>query len=68
MPFLTRNGCRIAYTKTLAPWGRIADVVYLPGGAEGSLLRGTQLASSGSFTQLPFHLDKPAGLASNMHG
>jgi hypothetical protein len=29
--FLTRNGCRIAYTKTPAPWGRIADVVYLPG-------------------------------------
>ncbi|KAI3424214.1 hypothetical protein D9Q98_009570 [Chlorella vulgaris] len=29
--FLTRNGCRIAYAKVPAQWGRHGDVIYLPG-------------------------------------
>lgn len=38
MPFLLRGGCRIAYTKSPALWGRHADVVYLPGVSLQSLV------------------------------
>ncbi|PSC73985.1 mycophenolic acid acyl-glucuronide mitochondrial [Micractinium conductrix] len=31
MPFLTRNGCNIAYMRKPAAWGMHADIVYLPG-------------------------------------
>lgn len=33
--YLVRNGCRIAYTKVPAQWGRHGDIVYLPGKTGG---------------------------------
>ena len=35
MPFLTRNGCNIAYMRKPAAWGMHADIVYLPGETGG---------------------------------
>ena len=36
--YLTRDGCRIAYTRSPALWGRHGTVVYLPGEQRGGRL------------------------------
>lgn len=84
MPFLLRSGCRIAYTKSPALWGRHADVVYLPGmcaslcigcvrvcwcpGEQCSPLVSALKDATNLFNEFWDSLPAAAGMASTMHG